>query len=139
MNYQRIAIYYSRSRTIVAPQGGGGGVYYDIEPILEVFSDDAFTKTLEEAIKLSNFETLQINLTRYKSPVLNAVGAKSYRKFCEVFGFCSLEKDDFGFHIQAWKRAPDHQGYDPDGSPIKLPSNTPIEQVAERILQIIRA
>lgn len=115
-----VAIYFRLGEVVVVPQGGGGGHFIDIEPILVVppVADDVQTAVIE-ALGVSTRSGYADKPTKgWKSPVLKRFGIRSYKAFTADATLCFVFEDAGALEVERWQRARDGRGFEqsPEGA-----------------------
>ena len=121
------AIYLRSGEIVVIPQGGGGGYFVDVEPILVVPPDpEAVQTAVEEALRASAAnDGIGPPPKGWKSPVLKHFGVRSYKAFTANAKLCYVFEDAGSLEVEPWRPASDGRGFEqaPEGAkPISDPS-----------------
>jgi hypothetical protein len=79
---------------VVAPENGGGGLWFAVEPVERVgLAFDELVPAIERAIAASDVSLRAVDLRRYESPIPNAVGLRSNRAFEQsILALCSVRR-----------------------------------------------
>lgn len=118
-----IAVYLRNNQVILAPQGGGGGYSWDAAPPVVVEPEvAALAPALVEALAVSRDIRAQgteppADFRASRSPVLRAVGVRSYRAFYRGASHCSLYEEEAGGELTMFKSVPAKGGSGFDGAP----------------------
>ncbi len=132
-----VNVYLREGQVIVAPCAGGGGVTYEIEPVLLAppVSDDVRT-AVTESLEVSerHMPAPLPNLRGYRSPVLAKLRLRSLRQFYQNVALCAVYRNDSGVAIQAYEPARDGKGFQPTGDPLMVPEPA---RLCELILQTL--
>jgi len=133
-----VAIYFRLGEVIVVPQGGGGGHFIAIEPILIVppVADDVQTAVIEGLSVSARSEYADKPPKGWKSPVLKRFGIRSYKAFAADATLCFVFEDAGALEVERWQRARDGRGFEqsPEGaSPLDGP-----HEIGTAVLQALR-
>ena len=133
-----VNIYLRDEETIVVPCAGGGGVTYEIEPVLLVPPKshevgEAIAASLEvSARKMGNPLP---NLRDYRSPVLTRLGLRSLRQFYRNIAFCVAYRDLETVLIQPYRPAKDGRGFELGDEALVVEDQSQLGDVALHVLR----
>ena len=137
MSQHSVALYLRGGTLYVVPQDGGGGVFWDVEPVLSVEPDpEALASVLPEAFAASHVPIEVRDLRRYRSPMRKALGVRSDRELQRDTASLALRKVEAGWVLISWIPARDGRGWETGGVE-ELPPSTPVDAVAARTLEIL--
>jgi hypothetical protein len=132
-----VNIYQRDEQIIIAPCAGGGGVSYEIEPVVLVppLPDQvgaAITASLQ--FSAGHMGKPVPNLRDYRSPVLARVRLRSLRQFYRNIAFCSVYRDQDTVLIQPYRPARDGKGFELHDGPQTVADPA---LLGEAVLQIL--
>jgi len=141
-----LAVYLRNNQVILAPQGGGGGHSWDAAPPLVVEPEvAALAPALLEALAVSRDIRAQgteppADYRPARSPVLPAIGVKSYKEFYRGASHCSLYEEEAGGELLMFKSVPAKGGNGFDGAPAPdfMETITDRDQTAAIVLGYLR-
>lgn len=132
-----VAIYFRLGEVVVIPQGGGGGHFVDIEPILVVPPEaDAVQSAVMDSIQVSAVSPYADETPKgWKSPVLKRFGLRSYKTFTEGATLCFVFEDNGAFEVERWQHARDGRGLEQAPEGARLLND--INEMGEAVLQAL--
>ena len=134
-----VGLYLRADKVWVIPQGGSGGLYYDIEPVVGVASDDA--TELDTAVRAALAASAATagqplpDLRNRKTPVLRAAGVKTIKDFYAGAAHAFLYTDSGHLHLLPFQPAPDGRGFQPSAAAKRLDATQPL---APQILTVLQ-
>jgi hypothetical protein len=139
-----VGLYLRLDKVYVIPQGGGGGLYYDMEPIVVVPS--SATAELDRAIRTALDASAKTagqplpDLRTRKSPVLSVAGVKTIKDFYADSAHAFLYTDAGRLHLLPFRPAPDGRGFEPAGDAIAIDVTQPLaSQILAALQDLPRA
>jgi hypothetical protein len=109
-----VNIYLRGDQIIIVPNGGGGGVFYEVEPVVvtQTVPQDV-TRAIVNALEVSAQASLQPfpDLRKYRSPVLSHLGLKSLRQFYQNIASSAVYRKQSAILIQPRIPALDGKGF----------------------------
>jgi hypothetical protein len=133
-----VNIYLRGEEIIVAPCAGGGGVSYEIEPVLRVPpKPDEVGNAIVASLAVSAREMGKPlpNLRDYRSPVLTGLGLRSLRQFYINIAFCVAYRDLETVLIQPYRPAKDGRGFELGDEALVVEDQSQLGDVALQVLR----
>lgn len=142
-----VAVYLRKNQVILAPQGGGGGYSWDAAPPVIVQPEvAALDSAIVQALAVSR--DIRAHGTEppedfrpSRSPVVRAVGVKTYKEFYRGVSHCSLYEEEAGGELMMFKSVPakDGSGFDGAPAPDFVETITDRSQAAAVVLAYLRS
>jgi hypothetical protein len=139
-----IGVFLRGDRVVVVPRGGGGGLSWDADPPVVVPQEPAPTG---EAIVAGLATSRQLRMAgaeppagagTSRSPMLRALGFKSYKEFYRGAAYCFLYEETPGGELLMFKFVPARNGKGFDGAPDPTEVIDDPGHAAERVLGYLR-
>lgn len=105
-------MYLKNDSIIIIPQGGEGGLFFDVEPITIIQSNEPIPiDILIESFKVSSENKMIPDLKKYKSPILKKMKINSMKKLYENSSYCLIVKENSRYALVESELAPDKKGF----------------------------
>jgi hypothetical protein len=138
-----VSIFLRGDEIFVIPQGGGGGVYYDIEPISVVPpAADELGRAVTSALDISTGAPSAPlpDLRSRRSPVLARARVRSFKDFYSNAAHALVYRDGGGLWLLPFRPAADGRGFEPFGDAVAITDGAELgAQVLSEILKLPRA
>lgn len=134
-----VNVYLRDEQLIVAPCAGGGGVTYEIEPVLLApLQPDDVAAAVRSSLQVSSrhMPAPVPNLRGYRSPVMAKLGVRSLRQFYRNIAYCSVYENAVALAVQAFIPAGDGKGFQLAGEPLPVSDET---RLGELVVQTLEA
>jgi hypothetical protein len=137
----QVSIFLRDDQVILIPQGGGGGLSYDIEPSLVVPAEAGKVGTAAlQAIEISRQSQTEATPPRTRAssaPVLKKLRLKSYKEFYRGASHCYLYEENGVIFMLRFRPAQDGAGFDLASSQPETIDNR--ERLGEIVLECLKS
>jgi len=129
-----VNVYLRKGIVLIAPCGGGGGLTYEAEPIIQCALDPSVVEfNLVTALESSRLAMRgpNLDLRSYRSPVYAFLGIRGTKTFYSRLAFCQVYEEQETLLLQRQSPAVDGRGFTPQGEPMVVDQSSIGTQVVE--------